>query len=97
MIDLDDLIAEARKAQSAVYLVTEKLVADDLSRIISTLADALEAAEAERDAALARITEAAKLHQPQPGQGVRYCADCDQRWPCPTAVSLGLNEGENDD
>src|SRR5690606_22036562 len=26
----------------------------------------------------ARIAEAAKLHQPQPGQGVRYCADCDQ-------------------
>lgn len=37
------LVDEARRAQKAVYLATDKLVADDLSRIIGGLADGLEA------------------------------------------------------
>ena len=37
-----ELIAEARKAQRAVYLATDEHVAEDLSRIIRGLADALE-------------------------------------------------------
>jgi len=112
------------------------------------LTDALEAAEAERDAALARIAEleaelevamrphsecersgaeagerivdlegdlagaeariaeAAKLHYEEDHE----CVECSFEsmpdvgfrgvsvpWPCPTAVSLGLNEGEGDD
>lgn len=40
-----NLVDEARKAQRAVYLATDKEVADDLSRIIGGLADALEAAQ----------------------------------------------------
>ena len=35
-------VAEARKAQRAVYLATDEHVAEDLSRIIRGLADALE-------------------------------------------------------
>lgn len=35
-------ITEARKAAKAVYLATEKSVADDLSRIITSLADEIE-------------------------------------------------------
>lgn len=42
----EKLIEEARRAKRAVYLVTDAIVADDLSRIIGGLADALEAAEA---------------------------------------------------
>lgn len=38
------LIEEARRAKTAVYLATDASVADDLSRIIGGLADALEAA-----------------------------------------------------
>jgi len=37
-----ELIKEARKAAAAVYLATDAAVADDLSRIINNLADALE-------------------------------------------------------
>ena len=37
-----ELVAEARKAQRAVYLATDEHVAEDLSRIIRGLADALE-------------------------------------------------------
>jgi len=69
----------------------------------------LEAVEAERDAALARIAEAAKLHRPRKhwNSDREYMFVCDEctrinrygiaRWPCPTAVSLGLNEGEHDE
>lgn len=39
------LVDDARKAQRAVYLATEKDVADDLARIIGGLADAFEAAQ----------------------------------------------------
>jgi hypothetical protein len=45
--DIAALIAEARKASRAVYLATDKTVADDLARILEGLADALEAAHAE--------------------------------------------------
>lgn len=38
------LIEEAHRAKAAVYLATDANVADDLSRIIGGLADALEAA-----------------------------------------------------
>ena len=41
----EKLIEEARRAKRAVYLATDASVADDLSRIIGGLADALEAAE----------------------------------------------------
>ena len=63
----------------------------------------LRKAQAERDAALARIAEAAELHQPEvigvhEGQGAEvWCPHCETYWPCQTAVALGLNEGENDD
>lgn len=63
----------------------------------------LRKAQAERDAALARIAEAAELHQPEvigvhEGQGAEvWCPHCETYWPCPTVVALGLNEGENDD
>lgn len=58
----------------------------------------------------ARIAEAAKLHRPveiEPSSTI--CGHCSFQlpngryfgkiieWPCPTAVALGLNEGENDD
>lgn len=43
--DNEKLIEEARRAETAVYLATDARVADDLSRIIGGLADALEAAE----------------------------------------------------
>ena len=48
----------------------------------------------------ARITEAAKLHQPEvigvhEGQGAEvWCPHCETYWPCQTAVALGLNEGD---
>ena len=37
------LIDKARKASRAVYLATEETVADDLSQLLVSLADALEA------------------------------------------------------
>lgn len=59
----EKLIEEARRAKTAVYLATDARVADDLSRIIGGLADALEAVEKahtptddEREA-LARIVQ----------------------------------------
>lgn len=97
MIDLDELIAEARQwapcAMSPVWQL----------KLITKLADALEAATRERDAALARIAEDAKLHQPEsfhdePTES--FCKTCQRTagvWPCVTAIALGLNEGENDD
>lgn len=48
----------------------------------------------------ARITEAAKLHQCfETHNGFQWCSGCSsdeypEDWPCPTAVALGLNEGE---
>ena len=57
---------------------------------------------------LARIAEAAKLHRKgkhwnSDREYVFVCDECTRinrygiaHWPCPTAVSLGLNEGEND-
>lgn len=42
MTDHTELIAEARKAAVAVYLATDAEVAADLSRILKSLADALE-------------------------------------------------------
>ena len=48
MTDNEKLIEEARRAETAVYLATNASVADDLSRIIGGLADALEAAEGAR-------------------------------------------------
>ena len=56
-----------------------------------------------------RFAESAKLHQPFEwsfGYGpVKSCSGCADRgvpqekaeWPCPTAIALGLNEGENDE
>lgn len=49
MSECDWLIAKARRAQNAVYLATEKSVADDLARIIVGLVDALESATRELD------------------------------------------------
>lgn len=47
MIDHAALVAEARRAARAVHLVTDGAVADELSRIIGGLADALERASAD--------------------------------------------------
>lgn len=50
-----------------------------------------------------RFAESAKLHRPEvigvhEGHGEEvWCPHCENYWPCPTAVALGLNEGENDD
>ena len=56
----------------------------------------------------ARIAQAAELHRKRKHwetdrEDVFVCDDCTRinrygiaQWPCPTAVSLGLNEGEND-
>lgn len=156
----EDLIAEARRLENN-YVDNYEVMMH-----MSALADALEAATRERDAALARIAElekmlenytreypiecnkrvkaeariaeAAKLHRKYTYHDLEdSCPDttdehreehhheasddigefyCDQMptgdvccgtcrdvngdrvpWPCPTAVSLGLNEGENDD
>lgn len=55
------------------------------------------AIEAERDAALARIAEAAKLHLSFTAPDGTFCKTCEWvEWPCPTAVSLGLNEGDSE-
>ncbi len=46
-------------------------------------------ARAERDAALARIAEAAKLHRPTlPGFGPKSCVHDGRAWPCPTVAAL---------
>lgn len=55
------------------------------------------------DTTEARIAEAAKLHQRFVApNGFRWCSGCStdeypEDWPCPTAVALGLNDGENDE
>ena len=133
MIDLDELITMGRviARHSAVSL-------PEHAECLDNLTDALATVRAERDAALARIAEAAKLHrkyayyehedscpdttdehreehhhEASDDIGEFYCDQmptgdvvCDicrdvngdrMDWPCPTAVSLGLNEGENDD
>lgn len=99
MNDLDELITEARKCAPGDD-------ATELAVIVHRLADALESVRTERDAALARIAEAAKLHRKRKHcnpdrEDVFVCDECTRinrygiaHWPCPTAVSLGLNEGE---
>lgn len=47
--DNEKLIAEARRASSAVYLATDAEVASDLSRILRSLADELEKAHTPTD------------------------------------------------
>lgn len=59
-------------------------------------------AEAERDAALARIAEVAKLHRKRKywetdKSYIFVCGRCRHPWPCDDARILGLNEGESDD
>lgn len=50
------------------------------------------------DEAKASIAEAAKLHRrDSPGLGGEWCQSDGLKWPCPTAVALGLNEREHDD
>lgn len=61
------LLAEARKAERAVYLATEKAVADDISRIIRGLASALEA----------RQVDEAKFTEDQLLAGASAMADLD--------------------
>lgn len=92
MIDLDELNAEAR--------ITDL----EQSLRIATLGRRVDAAllcEYER-----RFAEAAKLHRRRGDMEYRWgggpvcdwCGDEDgwaSKWPCPTAVALGLNEGEN--
>lgn len=133
MIDLDELIAEAREATACGCADAPEIECgthgDDHSKMVGALADALESVRAERDAALevmsnhkcgenveaayrravdaeARIAEAAKLHRPRKHwksdrEHVFVCDECTRinrygiaQWPCPTAVALGLNEGE---
>lgn len=55
----------------------------------------------------ARIAEAAKLHEPD-AVFKQFCSECSDfgtdeypaglmvQFPCPTAIALGLNEGENE-
>lgn len=63
MTDYKAQIDEARRAQAAVYLATESDVADDLSRIIKGLADAVEALEQRALAAETRIKSIARASQ----------------------------------
>ena len=96
MIDLDALIASLR----------ERAQTDSPTHaLMNQAADALVSVRAERDAAEARIAEAAKLHRRRDDLEYRWgggpvcdgCGDEDgwaSKWPCPTAVSLGLNEGD---
>lgn len=95
----DELIAEARKAERAVYLATEEAVAKDISRIIKGLADALEAATRERAAATAVVERVRALHVPDE---YGLCVECsweypetsydaignEVEWPCSTVAAL---------
>ena len=111
MNDLDDLIAEAREEESIQDKLGDGFSEGSEERAFyyehrdryKRLTDALVFVRAERDADLARIAEAAELHQPEvigvhEGQGAEvWCPHCETYWPCQTAVALGLNEGGNDD
>ena len=96
MIDLDELIKEARRLEGD-YSDSYEVVTH-----MSVLADALESVRAERDAALARIAELERelaLLQVPEGYpmsehceahleccgGKGYCEECYKRWPCPSA------------
>lgn len=105
MIDLDELIAEAREQAAYLRGVSRDGSMPYSGELLGSLADALVSVRAERDAALARIAEAAKLHYEEDHE----CVECSFEsmpdvgfrgvsvpWPCPTAVLLGLNEGEKD-
>lgn len=74
------LIDEARKAQRAVYLATEKDVADDLARIIGGLADALEACQP------APMDSDGHSHTWTNNPLIRdhFCIGCGERKPAPT-------------
>lgn len=63
MIDLDELIADARDQAAYLRGVSRDGSMPYSGELLKSLADALEAATRERYAALARIAEAAKLHR----------------------------------
>ena len=92
MSDLDELIAEARNSFKAT---------NASANLIHRLADALEAANAESDAALAVIERVREIHAPLSSltwgapdefQVCEECNDPDARgfiyWPCPTVAAL---------
>lgn len=100
MIDLDELIAEARDQAAYLRGVSRDGSMPYSGELLKSLADALESVRAERDAALAAIGRVRAFHGKEPvnanyGGTRNICLDCDQSWPCQTAVALGLNEGEN--
>lgn len=59
-----DLIGEATRAAQAVYLATDERLADDLSRIIHTLAERLEAADQRAAQAEAELKDAYRTDIP---------------------------------
>ena len=92
MIDLDELIAEARRLEGD-YSDNHEVVTH-----MSVLADALEAAGAERDAAVTEVERVRAIHRPtMPGYGPRACVYDGRAWPCPTVAALdGAPEAELD-
>lgn len=80
-----------RVRQQEMLIVRQQRYIEELERVDGV------GLTAERDAAEARIAEAAKLHyRDTPSVGGDWCPEDHHKWPCPTAVSLGLNEGENE-
>ena len=88
----------------AARYALESLKETKIASAAVAAADALESVRAERDAALVRIAEAAKLHWKRKHwnsdrEYVFVCDECTRinrygiaHWPCPTAKALGLNE-----
>ena len=110
MIDLDDLIAEARAERDAALAAIERVRQAERARD-GWASNAMECANPKAILELiervrqaeARIAEAAKLHQPESYHDEpieSFCKTCQRTsgvWPCGTAIALGLNEGENTD
>lgn len=85
--DLEDQLANAKAGW------------DSALRIVNSGNEIIKQVGAERDAALARTAEATEAHEEDHKDccgGKGYCRECYERWPCPTRIALGLNEGEND-
>lgn len=133
MSDLNGVVGYARRW---IELHRENNFQREASKIMQRVVDALVSVRVERDAALTRVAEAAKLHRKYTYYELEdSCLDasdehreehhhesdeigefyCDQmptgdvccdtcrdvngdrmEWPCPTALALGLNEGENE-
>ena len=97
MIDLDELIAEARHEESIQDKLGDGFSEGSEDRAFyyehrdryRRLANALEAVTRERDAAVAAIERARAIHRPtMPGYGPKDCVHDGRAWPCPTVAAL---------